>query len=105
MKEWKVKKNDNWFPGTVSNISEYLKQQCFYQYKQEIKKLYIAELRFNKFNCERYESNDIKEMRVISSQRDIAVWINKEYIIGRSPKECLKIYNKQLEATDKHTEK
>lgn len=99
------KKNDNWFPGTVSNISEYLKQQRFYQYKQEIKKLYIAELRFNKFNCERYESNDIKEMRVISSQRDIAVWIDKEYIIGRSPKECLKIYNKQLEATDKHTEK
>lgn len=27
------------------------------------------------------------------------------YFIGRSPKECLKIYNKQLEATDKHTEK
>lgn len=44
-------------------------------------------------------------MRVILSQRDIAVWINKEYIIGRSPKECLKIYNKQLEAADKHTEK
>lgn len=99
------KKNNNWFPGNISDISEYLKRQCYYQYKKEIKKLYITELRFNKFNCERYESNDIKEMRVMSSQRDIAVWINKEYIIGRSPQECLKIYNKQLEATDKHTEK
>ena len=99
------KKNNNWFPGDISDISEYLKRQYYYQYKKEIKKLYITELRFNNFSCERYESNDIKEMYVMSSQRDIAVWINKEYIIGRSPKECLKIYNKQLEAADKHTEK